>query len=69
MHRDSSRLISRALSGSPEIYERTTRVAPLKRIGDPDEIAGLAIYLASRAGRFTTGQTICVDGGVTIGEG
>jgi NAD(P)-dependent dehydrogenase (short-subunit alcohol dehydrogenase family) len=60
---------ARALWESPEIYERTVRRAPLHRIGDPDEIAGMAIYLASRAGSFTTGQTICVDGGVTIGEG
>ncbi|MBT6275004.1 MAG: glucose 1-dehydrogenase [Chromatiales bacterium] len=60
---------ARALWESPEIYERSTRVAPLKRIGDPDEIAGMAIYLSSRAGSFTTGQTICIDGGVTIGEG
>ncbi|MEM7408547.1 MAG: glucose 1-dehydrogenase [Pseudomonadota bacterium] len=60
---------ARALWESPEIYERSTRTAPLKRIGDPDEIAGMAIYLASRAGSFTTGQTLCVDGGVTIGGG
>tara|TARA_A100001037_G_scaffold259909_1_gene247909 strand:- start:51 stop:737 length:687 start_codon:yes stop_codon:yes gene_type:complete len=60
---------ARALWESPEIYERSTRVAPLRRIGDPDEIAGMAIYLSSRAGSFTTGQTLCVDGGVTIGEG
>lgn len=60
---------ARALWESPEIYERTVRAAPLHRIGDPDEIAGMAIYLASRAGSFTTGQTLCVDGGVTIGHG
>ena len=59
---------ARALWESSEIYERSTRIAPLHRIGDPDEIAGMAIYLASRAGSFTTGQTLCVDGGVTIGE-
>ncbi len=60
---------ARALWESPEIYERSTRTAPLHRIGDPDEIAGMAIYLSSRAGSFTTGQTLCVDGGVTIGGG
>ena len=60
---------ARALWESPEIYERTTSTAPLKRIGDPDEIAGMAIYLASGAGSFTTGQTICIDGGVTISGG
>jgi len=60
---------ARALWESPEIYERSTRTAPLKRIGYPDEIAGMAIYLASSAGSFTTGQTLCVDGGVTISGG
>ncbi|MAP10882.1 MAG: short-chain dehydrogenase [Gammaproteobacteria bacterium] len=60
---------ARALWDSPEIYERSTRTAPLKRIGYPDEIAGMAIYLASSAGSFTTGQTLCVDGGVTISGG
>ena len=39
---------------------------PLRRIGEPDEIAGAAIMLASQAGSFMTGQTIVVDGGVTI---
>jgi NAD(P)-dependent dehydrogenase (short-subunit alcohol dehydrogenase family) len=40
--------------------------APLKRIGQPIEIAGAAVFLASRAGSFVTGQAIVVDGGVTI---
>ena len=40
--------------------------APLRRIGEPDEIAGAAVFLASKAGSFTTGQTIVCDGGATI---
>jgi NAD(P)-dependent dehydrogenase (short-subunit alcohol dehydrogenase family) len=40
---------------------------PLGRLGEPEDIAGLAVLLASRAGSFITGQTIVVDGGVTIG--
>jgi NAD(P)-dependent dehydrogenase (short-subunit alcohol dehydrogenase family) len=39
---------------------------PLGRIGEPDDIAGAAVFLASQAGRFVTGQTIVVDGGLTI---
>lgn len=39
---------------------------PLRRLGDPIDIAGTAILLASDAGRFITGQTIVVDGGITI---
>jgi NAD(P)-dependent dehydrogenase (short-subunit alcohol dehydrogenase family) len=38
----------------------------LGRIGVPDEIAGAAVFLASQAGAFTTGQSIVIDGGATI---
>lgn len=57
---------ARALWENPETYKRAVSTYPLRRIGEPDEIAGSVIYLASRAGSFTTGQTIVVDGGVTI---
>ena len=40
---------ARALWENPEMLERATRTAPLRRIGEPDEIAGAAVYLASRA--------------------
>lgn len=39
---------------------------PAGRIGEPDEIAGIALYLASPASSFTTGQVFVIDGGVTI---
>ena len=39
---------------------------PLGRLGDPEDIAGAAVYLASRAGAFTTAQTLVVDGGVSM---
>ena len=39
---------------------------PLRRIGEPDDVAGAAVFLASSAGSFVTGQTIVVDGGITI---
>lgn len=57
---------ARALWENPETYKQTVSKYPLRRIGEPDEIAGAAIYLASDAGSFTTGQTIVVDGGGTI---
>jgi NAD(P)-dependent dehydrogenase (short-subunit alcohol dehydrogenase family) len=57
---------ARALWENPEIYDQTVRRYPLRRIGEPDEIAGTAIFLASQAGSFVTGQTIVVDGGATI---
>jgi NAD(P)-dependent dehydrogenase (short-subunit alcohol dehydrogenase family) len=57
---------ARALWEDPEMIKRRNAQTPLGRIGEPDEIAGAAILLASRAGSFMTGQTIVVDGGVTI---
>jgi NAD(P)-dependent dehydrogenase (short-subunit alcohol dehydrogenase family) len=57
---------ARALWENPETYEATVSKYPLRRIGEPDEIAGAAIYLASDAGSFITGQTIVIDGGGTI---
>jgi NAD(P)-dependent dehydrogenase (short-subunit alcohol dehydrogenase family) len=40
--------------------------APLRRIGRPDDMAGVAVYLASRAGAYVTGAVIPVDGGISI---
>lgn len=57
---------ARALWENPEIYEATVSKYPLRRIGEPDEIAGAVVLLASDAGSFTTGQTIVIDGGGTI---
>lgn len=61
--------MSRALWENEQILARSTSTAPLRRIGEPDEIAGAAVFLASPAGAFTTGQTIAIDGGVTIAGG
>ena len=57
---------ARALWENPRIYKATVAKYPLRRIGEPDEIAGAAVFLASAAGNFTTGQTIVIDGGGTI---
>ena len=58
---------ARALWEDPVRYKKTTRNAPLQRIGEPDEIAGAAVFLASAAGSFVTGHTLVIDGGITIG--
>ncbi|HEY1728567.1 MAG TPA: SDR family oxidoreductase [Candidatus Baltobacteraceae bacterium] len=57
---------ARALWENPDTYNDAIARYPLGRIGEPDDIAGAAIFLASRAGAFVTGQVIVVDGGVTI---
>jgi NAD(P)-dependent dehydrogenase (short-subunit alcohol dehydrogenase family) len=57
---------ARALWENPETLKNSTARSPLLRIGEPDEIAGGAVFLASKAGSFTTGQTLVIDGGSTI---
>ena len=57
---------ARALWENPETYKAYTARTPLQRIGVPDEIAGAAVFLASPAGAFMTGQAIVIDGGQTI---
>jgi NAD(P)-dependent dehydrogenase (short-subunit alcohol dehydrogenase family) len=57
---------ARALWDNPELLAARSAETPLRRIGEPDEIAGAAVYLASPAGSFMTGQALVVDGGVTI---
>lgn len=56
---------ARALWENPENLARRTANDPLRRIGEPEEIAGAAVFLASPAGRFMTGQNIVIDGGAT----
>lgn len=56
---------ARALWENPAILEQATAHSCLKRIGEPDEIAGMAVFLAGKAGAFTTGQTFIIDGGAT----
>jgi NAD(P)-dependent dehydrogenase (short-subunit alcohol dehydrogenase family) len=57
---------ARALWESPDRVEAANSRVPLRRIGEPDDIAGGVVFLASKAAAFTTGQTIVMDGGVTI---
>ena len=50
---------------NPELRAKREAAFPLGRLGQPDEIAGTAVMLASPAGAYVTGQTIFVDGGAT----
>ncbi len=57
---------AKALWDNPETLKRALTGTPLKRIGEPEEIAGAAVYLASQAGSYMTGQMLVVDGGATV---
>ena len=59
---------AKALWDNPEYLNKRLQTAPLRRIGEPDDIGGVAVMLAGKAGAFITGQTLIVDAGVTIGS-
>ena len=51
------------------LMQRRLSLTPLRRVGEPHEVAGAAVLLASRAGGFITGHNLVIDGGTTIGDG
>jgi NAD(P)-dependent dehydrogenase (short-subunit alcohol dehydrogenase family) len=57
---------ARALWETPEAEKRSSQNTPLRRLGEVDDIAGAAVFLASKAGAWITGQAIVIDGGETI---
>ena len=54
------------LSSDEAAFEEELKTIPMRRWGEPTDIAGVAIMLASQAGAFITGQIIPVDGGTTL---
>jgi len=58
---------SKALWADPQREASFARINPLRRIGEPEDVAGVAVLLASRAGQYINGQTLIVDGGGLIG--
>jgi NAD(P)-dependent dehydrogenase (short-subunit alcohol dehydrogenase family) len=60
---------SQGLIENKPFMERRLSLTPLRRVGTPEEIAGVAVMLASKAGGFITGQNIVVDGGTVISDG
>jgi len=59
---------ARALWENEEALAYVEGLTPLRRIGDPEDIAGVAVFLAAPAARFMTGQTVVADGGATIAD-
>lgn len=57
---------AKALWDNPKALAAIEARLPMRRIGEPRDIAGAAVYLASPAARWITGQTIVIDGGATI---
>ena len=57
---------AKALWENPDILKAVLGNTPMQRIGQPDEIAGAAVMLSSKAGEYINGQTIVIDGGTTI---
>jgi NAD(P)-dependent dehydrogenase (short-subunit alcohol dehydrogenase family) len=57
--------LAQAITSNPELAKFFDERAPLGRHAQPDEIAPIAVYLASDESSFTTGQTFAVDGGFT----
>ena len=59
---------AKALWEQPKLIQALENRTPLKRIGDPVDIAGVALFLAGAGGRFVTGQVLVADGGATISD-
>lgn len=60
---------AKGLMGNESFMKRRLQATPLRRVGQPHEIAATATWLAGRGGAFVTGQAIVVDGGTIISDG
>lgn len=58
---------ARALWQNPKIAKASEAATPLRRLGEPDDVAGAVVFLCSPAGRYITGQTLVIDGGGSVG--
>jgi 3-oxoacyl-[acyl-carrier protein] reductase len=64
----TAQLLSEEHSLGPAGAEAAGAFIPMARIGEPDEIADVVLFLASRAARYMTGQVVVVDGGLLVGR-
>lgn len=60
---------SQSLMENAEFMERRMQMTPLRRVGEPEDIAGVALFLASRASAYVNGHNLVVDGGTLITDG
>jgi len=61
--------LAAGLLADTDFMQRRLQATPLRRVGEPHEIAGVVVLLASRAGGFITGRNLVVDGGTLIHDG
>ena len=64
----TAQALSKEHSLGPEGLEKAAAFIPMGRVGEPEDIADVALFLASSAARYITGQTIVVDGGLLVGR-
>ena len=64
----TAQLLSKEHSLGPEAADKAGEFIPMGRIGQPEEIADVALFLASNAARYMTGQVVVVDGGLLVGR-
>jgi 3-oxoacyl-[acyl-carrier protein] reductase len=64
----TAQLLSREHSLGPEGAEAAGAFIPMGRIGEPEDIADVAVFLASTGARYVTGQVMVVDGGLLVGR-
>jgi 2-hydroxycyclohexanecarboxyl-CoA dehydrogenase len=61
-----TKLLAQVEDFDPKLHAALTRAIPLRRLGQPEDVAGLVAFLASDAAAFITGQTVSVSGGLTM---
>jgi 3-oxoacyl-[acyl-carrier protein] reductase len=64
----TAQALSPVHSLGPEGLEQAASFIPMGRVGEPEDIADVALFLASAAARYITGQVLVVDGGLLVGR-
>jgi 3-oxoacyl-[acyl-carrier protein] reductase len=64
----TAQALSSEHSLGPEGLEQAANFIPMGRVGEPEDIADVALFLASPAARYLTGQVVAVDGGLLVGR-